>query len=311
MVIAVVASLAFLLIHLAPGDPFPSALDDPNLTDAARGRLRALYGFDRSLAEQYLRFLMRYARGDFGWSVAHSRPVRDVLLEVLPRTVLLMTTGIMFGVGGGVALGTWQAVRRGSTGERLSSALAVIALSVPEFLLAMGAIAFFAMRLRWFPMSGLIDLREHEGLGLWRRAVDVAGHLVLPAATLALVVAASVSRYHRAAMLAVLPEDFVRTARAKGLSERRVLLGHVLPNALGSVLALGGLLLPALFGGAAVIEKFFDWPGMGRTLFDAAIGRDYQLVVAGVVLSGVFVALGAAVSDVVAARLDPRLEREE
>ena len=308
IVIVAVATLAFVLIHLAPGDPFPTALDDPSLTDAVRARLRAQFGFDRPLFEQYLRFLWNYLRGDFGWSVARNMPVATAIADALPRTVLLMATGLVAGTAGGVALGTWQAARRGSGAERLVGLGAVVVYAVPEFLLAMGMIALFALRLRWFPMSGIVDARSHDALGAAGRAADVLRHLALPAATLALVVAASVSRYHRAAMLAVLPEDYIRTARAKGLSERDVVLRHALPNAMGAVLALGGLLIPALFGGAAVIEKFFDWPGMGRLMFNAALGRDYHLVVAGVVLSGAIVAAGTAFADVAAAAFDPAQE---
>lgn len=308
IVIAVVASIAFILVHLAPGDPFPSVLDDPNLGAAARARLNAHFGFDRPLGTQYVDFLLSYARGDLGWSVTRSRPVAAVLRTVIPRTVLLMTVGLSLGLVGGVALGTWQAVRRGSRAERFSGFVAITTLSVPEFLLAMFVISVFALHLGWFPMSGMIDVRSHAAMGRWAATGDIVRHLALPALTLAVVVAAAVSRYHRAAMLAVLPEDFVRTARAKGLSERRVILRHVLPNAIGTVLAIGGLLIPAVFGGAVIIEKFFDWPGMGLAMFNAAIERDYQLVVAGVVLSGVFVAIGAAVADIIAAVLDPRHE---
>ncbi|MBI1809693.1 MAG: ABC transporter permease [Gemmatimonadetes bacterium] len=309
IVIAVVASLAFVLIHFAPGDPFPSALDDPHLTDALRARLRTQYGFDEPIVVQYLRFLASYARGELGWSVGHGRPVASVLATVLPRTVLLMAVGLGLGLVGGVALGTWQAMHRGSRVERLTGFAALVVLSVPEFLVALLAIRLFAQGLQWFPMSGLVDMRMHGSMDAWERAGDVARHLALPALTLAALVAAAVSRYHRAAMLAVLPEDFVRTARAKGLTERRVILRHVLPNAIGTALSIAGLLIPAVFGGATIIEKFFAWPGMGLAMFDAAVGRDYQLVVAGVVLSGVFVAIGSAFADVIAARLDPRQAR--
>jgi peptide/nickel transport system permease protein len=270
--------------------------------------MRAQYGFDQPLGVQYLRFLANYARGDFGWSVGHAQPVAAVIRAALPRTILLMAVGLGVGLIAGITMGTWQAVRRGSRLERFSGLAAIAVLSIPEFLLAMSVIALFALQLGWFPMSGMVDVRTHGALGTLGRAGDLLRHLALPAFTLALTVAAAVSRYHRAAMVGVLPEDFVRTARAKGLTERRVILRHALPNALGAALAIAGVLLPAVFGGATVIEKFFDWPGMGLTMFDAAIERDYQLVVAGVVLSGVFVAIGTAVADIAAAALDPRQE---
>ena len=303
-----VAVVAFLLVHFAPGDPFSLSLGDPGITDAWRAQQRALFGLDQPLPSQLWHLASGYLRGDFGWSIRHARPVADVLRQALPNTVLLMGTGLTLGLVSGVALGTWQAARRGTVGERLSGALALAVVSVPEFLIAIGAIALVARHLHWLPASGLIDQRAHYSLGAAGRVGDVLTHLALPALVIATTVAAAVSRYHRAAMLAVLEQDYIRTARAKGLTEWPVIVRHALPNALASVLALTGLLLPALFGGAIVVEQFFDWPGMGRLMFDAALGRDYPLIVGGVVLAGALVAVGSAVTDVLAHTLNPRLE---
>jgi peptide/nickel transport system permease protein len=247
------------------------------------------------------------ARGELGYSHTLSQPVAEVLRETVPHTLLLMGTALVLGLIGGVALGTWQASRRGSVAEHAAGSAILFALSVPEFLLALGALALFAMRLRWLPVSGMVDPAMHDSMGMVARMADVVRHLALPASTLALITAAGVSRYQRTAVLAVLPEDFLRSARAKGASRSVVLVRHALRNALGPLIAICGLLLPALLGGAVVVERIFAWPGMGRMMVDAVGGRDYQLVLAGVLAGSVLVAVGGAAADVLASLADPRL----
>ena len=309
VVVAVVATMAFVLVHLAPGDPFSNA-DDPSFTGAMRARERTRWGYDKPLPEQYVRWIGNLARGEFGWSHERSRPVSDVLRETLPNTLLLMGTALFVGVVAGVALGTWQAARHLSPAERASNLLTIGLLSVPEFILSLGVVALFAGHWRWFPASGMVDPAWHESFSAVGRAMDVLRHLALPAGTLAALTAAAVSRYHRTAMLAVLPEEFVRTARAKGASERVAVLHHALRNALGPLITISGLMLPALFGGAVFVEQIFSWPGMGLTMINAVNGRDYQLVLAGVIVSSVLVAAGGALADVLAVIADPRLRTE-
>jgi peptide/nickel transport system permease protein len=307
VVVALVATLAFALVHLAPGDPFGANLDDPTNTAALHAQQMHRWGYDQPLAVQYAKWLANLARGELGWSHTRNRRVADVLLDTLPRTLLLMGTALVLGVLGGLALGTWQAARRGSPLERATSAAAVATLSVPEFLIALAALALPAARWHWFPVSGIVDAGTHDSLGLIGRAADIARHLALPAGTLALLTAASVSRYHRAAMLAVLPEEFVRTARAKGAGERATLMRHALRNALGPMITITGLLIPALFGGAVFVETIFSWPGVGRMMYDAVTGNDYPLVLAGVLVGSVLVTLGSTLADVFAALADPRV----
>jgi peptide/nickel transport system permease protein len=170
-------------------------------------------------------------------------------------------------------------------------------------------LALFSVHWRWFPVGGMVDVAMHESYGAFGRLLDVLRHLVLPAGTLALLTTAAVSRYQRAAMAAVLPEEFVRTARAKGTSERAVLIRHGFRNALGPLITIVGLLIPALFGGAVFVEKIFAWPGMGLTMVNAVGGRDYPLVLAGVLVSSVLVAIGGATADVLSALADPRVGR--
>jgi peptide/nickel transport system permease protein len=307
VVVALVATLAFVLVHLAPGDPFGANLDDPTNTTVLHAEQMHRWGYDQPLPVQYVKWLENLGRGEFGWSHSRNRPVADVLMDTVPRTLLLMGTALFAGVLAGVALGTWQAARRGSRAERATNALAIATLSVPEFLVALAALALPAARWHWFPVSGIVDPAMHDSMSAIGRASDILRHLALPAATLALITAASVSRFHRTAMLAVLPEEYVRTARAKGAGEFTTVVSHALRNALGPLITIVGLLLPALFGGAVFVETIFSWPGVGRMMVDAVSGNDYPLVLAGVIVGSVLVAVGSALADVLSALANPRV----
>jgi peptide/nickel transport system permease protein len=306
VVVALVATLAFALVHLAPGDPFATNVDDPSSSAAVHAAQMHRWGYDQPLPAQYVKWLGNLLRGNFGWSHSRNRWVSDVLAETVPRTILLMVVALAAGVFGGVALGTWQAMRQGTLAERVSGTITLATSSVPEFLIAIAALAIPAARWHWFPVSGFVDPAMHDSMSMLGRAGDVARHLVLPAATLALLTAASVSRYHRAAMLAVLPDEFIRTARAKGASVF-VVVRHALRNALGPLITIVGLLVPALFGGAVFVETIFTWPGMGRMMVEGVGGSDYSLVLAGVIIGSVLVALGSALADILAAAANPRL----
>lgn len=306
IVIALVATLAFALVHLAPGDPFATNLDDPSSSAVLHAQQLHRWGYDQPLPIQYLKWIGNVSRLQFGWSHSRNRWVTDVLRDTVPRTLLLMATSLVTGVLAGLALGTWQAARRGTVAERASSALAVATLSVPEFLVALAALALPAARWHWFPVSGIVDPALHDSMSALGRIADILRHLVLPAGTLGLLTAASVSRYQRSAMLSVLPEEFIRTARAKGAGESAVVWRHALRNSLGPLITIVGLLIPALFGGAVFVETIFSWPGVGRMMVDAVSGNDYPLVLAGVLVGSVLVALGSAMADVIAAVADPR-----
>jgi peptide/nickel transport system permease protein len=309
-VIAIVATLAFVLVHLAPGDPFGASLDDPANGEELHAQQMHRWGYDQPLPVQYGKWFGNLARGELGWSHSRNRRVAVVLADTVPRTLLLMGTALIGGVLAGLLLGTWQAARRGGIAERVSGTLATAVLSVPEFLVALAALALPAARWHWFPVSGIVDPALHDSMGPMGRAWDVARHLALPAGTLALLTAAAVSRYHRSAMLAVLPEEFVRTARAKGAGEFTAVVRHALRNALGPVITIVGLLLPALLGGAVFVETIFSWPGMGRMMVEAVAGNDYPLVLAGVLAGSLLVVVGSALADVLSALTDPRVRIE-
>ena len=313
LVVFLAATAAFLLLHLAPGDPIAATLDSPIVPESVRQHWRAVYGLDRPVAEQYWRWIVAAAHGDLGWSFSIRRPVVDVLGDALPNTLLLVGTAIAAGFAAGIGAGVLQAYLRvrgsrgGRTLDRALGAVTVFFFSLPEFWLAIALLVLFTFVLPILPSSGAFDPVMHEYMGPAERALDRAVHLVLPALTLALGALAVVARHQRAALLEVAREDYLRTARAKGVRERTVLLRHALRNALIPVITLLGLAVPALVGGVVFVEKVFGWPGMGLVAVNAVGARDYPLVTGAVVVGSVAVTLGALLSELLHAVVDPRL----
>lgn len=306
VIVFLVATLSFFLLHLAPGDPF-TTLDNPNITEAVRQQWRTAYGLDRPLAEQYVRYLRNVARGDLGYSYSLHRPVAEALANALPNTLLLMGVALVMSFAIGILLGVFQARHRGSGLDHGIGTVSLVFFSMPDFWLAIMMLLVFAYWIPIFPVNGMFDPLLHSYYGFWGRVADRLRHLVLPAATLTLLSAALIARYQRAAVLDVLQDDFVRTARAKGLGERRILMRHVLRNALLPIITLMGLLLPALLGGAVFVEKVFAWPGMGYLTVNAIGTRDYPLVTAALIIGAVLVAAGSLLADLLSAVVDPRL----
>ena len=300
VVIFIAASLSFLLIHLAPGDPFSSMFDDATVDVSVVAARKRAFGLDRPLPEQYVRFLAQLAVGNVGWSISRGQPAADVLAVALPRSLALMGTALALSFVIGVAIGAWQAMRAGSRSDRATGTLTLIVASLPEIWFGVVLLVVFADRLRWFPAGGMFQLGMPD---TWPSRLH---HLVLPALTLTLVGTATIARYQRAAVLDVLPRDFLRTARAKGLSERRVLWRHALRNALVPTIVLAGLSLPTLVGGAVLVERIFSWPGMGNLAADAVASRDYAVVVGAVMVGALMVVVGGILADVLHAAIDPR-----
>jgi len=305
----VVTSLAFALVHAAPGDPFAGSFDENAPNAAARAEMRVRYGLDRPLWQQYPAMLANFAQGRFGTSFAESRPVSAVLAGVIPDTLLLMGPALAIGVLLGVVLGTWQGARAGRIGDRAASGLSLGVLSVPEFLIALVLAGIFAVRLRWFPATGMVGAGAVHSS--WADAIgDYLHHATLPVATLAIVIASVVARFQRSAVITALAEEFVRGARAKGAAARRVLVHHVLRRTAGGLCTVLGLLFPSLVGGAALVEFVFGWPGAGAALVSAVDGRDYPVVVALVLVGSLAVCVGSALADLGAMLANPAIRDE-
>jgi peptide/nickel transport system permease protein len=307
VIVAIVAAITFALIHLAPGDPFSAVMDNPNVSETVRQTLRAQYGLDRPLPEQFVRYVNSLAHGELGWSFSHERPVREVLGSALPNTLLLMGVALVGSFTLGILIALVQVARRGSVTDHALSGISLFFFSMPDFWLAILALLTFTYWLPIFPVGGAVDPVMHEYLGLGGRIVDRLRHLVLPALTLTVLASASVARYQRAALLDVLPADYIRTARLKGLTERQILRRHALRNALLPIITMVGLSFPALLTGAFFVEKIFAWPGMGYAVVNAIGTRDYPLVVGGVIIGSIMVTLGSLLSDLLYALADPRL----
>jgi peptide/nickel transport system permease protein len=261
-----VTCVAFLLVSLS-GDP-AFILLTPEAGEAQRAEFRKIYGLDQPLPVQYARYVSHVARGDFGSSFAFDRPAIAVVLERLPATLLLTATAVAVGVLVGMPGGVVAAFKAGTLLDRGVMALVLLGQSIPTFWLGLLMIRIFAVNLRWVPVSGY----------------GRASNLVMPALALGLYLAALLARLTRSEMLEALAQDYVRTARAKGLSERVVTVAHALKNALLPIVTLIGLQLGALLGGAVVTETVFAWPGIGSLVLDAILRKDYPVVLAAVQL---------------------------
>jgi peptide/nickel transport system permease protein len=306
-VVFLVTTFTFLLVHLAPGDPISASLERPGVTDAVRAQWRAQFGLDRPLGEQYLRWLANVPRGELGYSFSHRRPVRDVLAEALPRTLLLAGLALVVSFAVGIFIGVLQAERLGTRRDRWLGRVLLLLYSVPDFWLALLALLLFAYRLPILPAGGIVDPVLYDYMPFGRRMLDRLAHLVLPVMTLALLSTAVIARYQRSALIGVLSSDWMRTALAKGLSWRDAVRRHALRNALLSTITLVGLSLPALAAGAVFIETVYSWPGMGLVTVTAIATRDYPLVTAGVLVISVVVVLAALLADLGVAVADPRV----
>ena len=306
-VVLLVTTLTFTLVHLAPGDPVASALQRPGVTEAVRQQWRTSFGLDRPIAEQYLRWVGNVARGELGFSFSHRRPVRDVLSDALPRTLLLASLAILASFALGIVVGVLQAERVGSARDRWLGRVLLLLYSVPDFWFALVVLLLFSYWLPIFPPGGIVDPVMHDYMSSGGRVVDRLRHLVLPVLTLTLLTAASIARYQRAALLETLASDWMRTALAKGLPWRRAVRRHAFRNALLPTITLAGLALPSLTAGAVFVEKVFSWPGMGLVTVNAIAARDYPLVTAGVLVMSIAVAIGALFADVAVAVADPRI----
>ncbi|HEY8446723.1 MAG TPA: ABC transporter permease [Thermomicrobiales bacterium] len=313
-----ISLIVFLMLHTAGGDPAVLKLGQ-NATPENVARLRHEMGLDRPLAVQYLDFLWHAIQGDLGRSYRSNAPVLDDIVTRFPATVELAVAAMLIALVIGFTAGTIAGTRKHSFFDYSSTFVALLGVSIPTFWLGLIFIIVFGVWLRWLPLSGRVDPRlgvdpssnfvvlEALIRGNWTVFKDALEHLILPAVTLAGWPAAIVARMTRASLIEVLGQEYIRTARAKGLSERMIVWRHAYRNALIPVITVIGLEFGALLGGAVVTETVFAWPGIGRRSVEAILQRDYQVVQGIVLLLGViFVALNL-LTDLIYALLDPRI----
>jgi peptide/nickel transport system permease protein len=295
-----VSMIGFAVLHLAPGGPLSQFALVPGMTQERLAQIAHDMGLDRSLPVQYWEWASRLLTGDWGRSYRDQSPVLDVISSHLFATLELMATAILIAVLLGVWIGVMGAVRRYSFADMLATVGAMVALSIPTFWFGLVVIYVFSVRLQWLPAGNMYTVGDGSLL-------DFLHHLIAPALVLALVEVAIWSRYMRASMIDVINQDYIRTARAKGLPEKRVLIRHALRNALLPMITLAGLELPTLLGGALVTETVFTWPGMGRLFLDSLGYRDYPVVMGILMFSAVLVLVGNLLADILCAVADPRI----
>jgi peptide/nickel transport system permease protein len=301
-----ISALIFLLLYLMPGDPIYRMLEGiPNLRAVDYERLRRLYGLDDPVYVQYWKWLWQLIQLNPGYSREYGQPAIDIILPALKNTLVLTIAAMVIGKGLAVLLGIFSAVRQYSIGDYLLTGLTFIAYSIPAFWLGLMLIIVFSVKLGWLPTSGMInpDLTP----GSWEATTDWIKHLILPVAVLAVSEIIQVQRFMRSSLLEVLRQDYLTTARAKGLSENLVIGRHALKNALIPVVTIMAITLPRVIGGSTVIETVFAYPGMGRLLYTSIMGNDYVVAMTVVMIIAVAVVFFNLLADILYGWLDPRI----
>ncbi len=301
VVLWLVSLAGFAVLHLAPGGPAAIYAMSPSMSAEDVERLTRQLGLDRPLHEQYARWIGGFVSGNWGRSYRDDRPVLQVVADRVPPTVVLMVSAFTIAVLLGLGTGIVGAIRQYSLFDHAMTLSAMIALSIPTFWLGLMAIYFFAELLHALPPGNV------ETIGAPFSLMDRLEHLVLPAGTLGVVMVATWSRYTRASMLEVIGEDYIRTARAKGLSASVIVLKHALRNALTPLVTLGALQLPLVFSGALVTETVFTWPGMGRLFVDSIGYRDYPVLMGILMFTALLVVAGSLLADLLYGVIDPRV----
>jgi len=301
VVLAIMSLVIYALIGLMPGDPVDLMIaSNPHLTVADAARLKALYGLDKPLLERYAAWAAAALHGDFGYSRLYAQPVLTVLLPRLGNTALLMGTSFALTLALAWPVGLVAARRPGSWLDDIANFFSFATISLPSFWLALMLILIFAVQLGWLPPGGATTI----GAG---GVADRADHLVLPVITLTLVNFGPQLRYMRAAMIDTLNHDYIRTARAKGAGETRILTRHALRNALIPLITIVALSFGSLFSGALITETMFSYPGMGKLIYDAVLGNDYNLALAGLLFATLMTLLANFAADLAYAATDPRI----
>ena len=299
--------LDFFLLRLAPGDAADvMAGESGAATEETMTALRARFGLDLPVIDQLLAYLSNLAQFSLGYSPRYNMPVADLILQRLPSSLALMGVSLLLALAIGIALGVVMATQAGRWPDRVLSVLALLFYSVPSFWIGLMLIVLFSVKLGWLPSGGAGSIGT-EATGL-AHVLEQARYMLLPALSLSLFYVAIYARLARAAMLEVRSQDFIRTARSKGLSPVAVTLRHALRNALLPVTTIAGVHLGGLMGGAVVIETVYSWPGLGRLAYEAVMSRDFTVLLGVLLLSSILVILANVLVDLIQAWLDPRIE---
>lgn len=294
--------LSFAIIKMAPGGP-TAMMMDPNIKPEDRVKFIEKYGLDDPVHVQYVKWLGNMAQGDFGTSlVRKGTDVSELIMNRLPNTLLLMVVSTLLAVVISIPFGVLSATKPYSKLDYSVTVTSFLGLATPNFWLGLILIMFLSVNLGWFPTGGTHTL--NAPFSIW----DRIHHLILPALVLATADMAGLTRYTRTSMLEVIRQDYMRTARAKGFRETKVIYKHGLRNGLIPVITIFGLMLPTFIGGSVIVEQVFAWPGIGKLFFDSAFQRDYPVIMALTVISAVFVVIGNLIADILYAVFDPRIE---
>ncbi len=300
VLLLLVSMIGFAILHLAPGGPLSQFALSSDMSPKELQQIAHQMGLDRPLPQQYLDWLGRLLAGDWGRSYRDGQPVLDVIASHLGATLELMLSATVLAMSLGTWLGILGAIRRHSIADHAATMGAMIALSIPTFWFGLVVIYIFSVRLNWLPAGNIEDVGNGS-------LFDHLKHLIEPCIVLALVTLATWSRYMRASMLEVINQDYIRTARAKGLRQTQILVRHAFRNALLPMITVAGLQLPALLTGALVTETVFTWPGMGRLFLDSLNYRDYPVVMGVLMFSAIMVLLGNLAADMLYVVADPRV----
>lgn len=299
--------ITFFVIHLAPGKPTRLQAElSPKITLEAREKLERLYGLDKPIHVQYWQWIKKLAKFDLGKSFVDERPVSKKIIERIPITLAINILSLLLIFLIAVPIGIMSAVKENSLFDKSSTVFVFIGFATPTFWLALLMMSLFGVSLGWLPISGIKSL-EFEEYNLLEKLLDLSRHLILPVFISAFGGLAGISRYMRTSMLEVLHKDFIRTARAKGLSERQVIYRHALKNALLPIVTIIGLSVPGLIGGSVIFESIFAVPGMGKLFFDSVMARDYPVIMGILIIGAVLTLLGNLLADIVYAYVDPRI----
>jgi len=297
-----VSIVSFGIVQLTPGDP-GAMMMDPTITEEDRAQYMEAYGLNDPIPVQYVRWVGQILQGNLGYSlIQEGMSVSELILARLPNTLILMIASTILAMIIAIPIGIYSATRPYTLTDYTITTASFMGVAIPNFWFGLVLIMFFAVQLGWFPSGGAQTL--HAPFNIW----DRLHHLILPAIVLATADTASLTRYTRSSMIEVLDQDYIRTARAKGFKQGKVVYKHGVRNGLIPVLTLFGLMIPSFIGGAVITEKIFNWPGIGLLFIDATFQRDYPIIMALTMISAVLVVIGNLIADILYAIFDPRIE---